>query len=90
MLARWLAVLPKILVLGVPTRGVDVGARAEIQSLIEELVRQGLAIILISSDLLELLSMSDRIVVVRDGSTVAELAGPDATKEEVLKYATGS
>lgn len=90
VLARWLAVQPKILILDEPTRGVDVGARAEIQSLIEELVRQGLAIILISSDLLELLSMSDRIVVVRDGSTVAELAGPDATKEEVLKYATGS
>lgn len=90
VLARWLAVGPNILILDEPTRGVDVGARAEIQSLIEDLVKGGLAIIMISSDLLELLTMSDRIVVVRDGSTVAELAGESATKEEVLKYATGS
>jgi ABC-type sugar transport system ATPase subunit len=90
VLARWLAVNPKILILDEPTRGVDVGARAEIQALIEGLVKKGIAIIMISSDFMELLAMSDRIVVIRGGSTVAELTGPEATKEEVLRFATGT
>lgn len=90
VLARWLATKPKILLLDEPTRGVDVGARAEIQQMIEKLVAQGLAIIIISSDIMELLQMSDRILVIREGRSVAELKGDHCTKEEVLKYATGA
>lgn len=90
VLARWLATNPKILLLDEPTRGVDVGARAEIQNLIETLVSQGLAIIIVSSDIMELLAMSDRVIVIKEGRAVAELDGDNVTKEEVLKYATGT
>lgn len=90
VLARGLATNPKILILDEPTRGVDVGAREEIQRLIEELVSEGLAILIISSDLLELLAMSDRVIVLRQGRQVAELSKDEATKEEVLQFATGS
>ncbi|MFP7442909.1 sugar ABC transporter ATP-binding protein [Bacillus infantis] len=90
VLARWLATNPKILLLDEPTRGVDVGARSEIQNMIEDLVAQGLAIIIISSDLMELLQLSDRIIVIREGKNVAELKGDKITKEEVIKYATGA
>jgi ABC-type sugar transport system ATPase subunit len=90
VLARWLAIGPKILLLDEPTRGVDVGARAEIQRMIENLVSQGLAIIIISSDIMELLALSDRIIVIRKGRNVAELKGDQITKEEVIKFATGA
>jgi ABC-type sugar transport system ATPase subunit len=90
VLARWLATNPKILLLDEPTRGVDVGARAEIQSMIENLVSQGLAIIIISSDIMELLALSDRIIVIREGKNVAELKDDKITKEEVIKFATGA
>ena len=90
VLARWLATHPKILLLDEPTRGVDVGARAEIQAMIENLVAQGLAIIIISSDLMELLALSDRIIVMREGRNVAELKDDKITKEEVIKFATGA
>ncbi|WP_191567253.1 sugar ABC transporter ATP-binding protein [Metabacillus idriensis] len=88
ILARWLATHPKILLLDEPTRGVDVGARTEIQEMIESLVTKGMAIIMVSSDIAELLAMSDRVIVFREGKTVAELKGNGVTKEEVLKYAT--
>ncbi|MHB8063781.1 MAG: sugar ABC transporter ATP-binding protein, partial [Ruminiclostridium sp.] len=90
VLARGLATNPRILILDEPTRGVDVGAREEIQRLIEELVSEGLAILIISSDILELLAMSDRVIVLRQGKQVAELSKEEATKEEVLQFATGS
>lgn len=90
VLARWLATNPKILLLDEPTRGVDVGARAEIQHLIEDLIAQGLAIIIVSSDIVELLAMSDRVIVIKEGCAVAELEGDHVTKEEVLRYATGT
>ncbi|MDG4850343.1 sugar ABC transporter ATP-binding protein [Peribacillus frigoritolerans] len=88
ILARWLATHPKILLLDEPTRGVDVGARTEIQEMIESLVTKGMSIIMVSSDIAELLAMSDRVIVYREGKTVAELKGNGVTKEEVLKYAT--
>ncbi len=90
VLARWLATNPKILLLDEPTRGVDVGARAEIQHMIETLVSQGLSIIMVSSDIMELLAMSDRVIVIKEGRAVTELYGDNVTKEEVLKYATGT
>jgi rhamnose transport system ATP-binding protein len=74
-LARWLATGPKILILDEPTQGVDVGAKYEIHKIVRSLAAQGLAVLLISSDLPELLALSDRIAVMREGSLVALLPG---------------
>jgi L-arabinose transport system ATP-binding protein len=87
VLARWLAVKPKVLILDEPTRGIDVGAKAEIYNLIDELADQGIGIILISSELPEILGLSDRIYVMQNGRITGELSGKDATEESVLELA---
>lgn len=87
VLARWLAAKPKVLILDEPTRGIDVGAKAEIYRLIDDLARQKLGIILISSELPEILGLSDRIYVMQNGRITGELSGPSATEEEVLGLA---
>ncbi|MCW2862787.1 MAG: sugar transporter ATP-binding protein, partial [Actinoallomurus sp.] len=84
LLARWLAMRPKVLLLDEPTRGIDVGAKAELQDLLDELAVNGLAILLISSDLEELVSGCDRVVVLRDGAVAAELTGLDVTEEGII------
>jgi monosaccharide-transporting ATPase len=84
LLARWLCTEPKILLLDEPTRGIDVGAKAEVQALIDELAREGLAVLLISSELDELLDGADRLVVLRDGAVAGELEGDRLTREHVL------
>ena len=84
LLARWLATGPKVLLLDEPTRGIDVGAKAEVQALIDELAREGLGVLLISSELEELIDGSDRVVVLRDGSVAGELTGDRITEENVL------
>ena len=84
LLARWLCMSPKLLILDEPTRGIDVGAKAEIQGLIEELARDGLGVLMISSELDELVEGCDRIVVLRDGHTAAELAGDEKTEDAVM------
>ncbi|WP_373294311.1 ATP-binding cassette domain-containing protein, partial [Lentzea pudingi] len=84
LLARWLCTEPRILLLDEPTRGIDVGAKAEVQALIDELAREGLAVLLISSELDELLDGADRLVVLRDGSVAGELEGDQLTREHVL------
>jgi ABC-type sugar transport system ATPase subunit len=89
VLARWLAARSKILILDEPTRGVDVGAKAEIHALIGELAEQGAAILLISSELPELLNLSDRILVLRTGRIVGELARADANQEKLLRLMAG-
>jgi rhamnose transport system ATP-binding protein len=86
-LARWLSTQPKILILDEPTQGIDVGAKAEIHRLMGELAQQGLAILLISSELPELLGMADRIVVMRRGRVAGELPAASATRETVLHLA---
>jgi ABC-type sugar transport system ATPase subunit len=90
LLARWIAIHPQILLLDEPTRGVDIGARAEIQEVIEKLVNQGVSVLLVSSDIEELLQLSDRIMVMRNGKMVAELAGESMNKEVIMQHATGS
>jgi rhamnose transport system ATP-binding protein len=90
VLAKWLATGPKVLILDEPTRGIDIGAKVEVHRLISELAAKGLAIILISSDLPEVLAMSDRIVVLHEGRITAEIARADATSERVMFAATGS
>ncbi|MGA2041972.1 MAG: sugar ABC transporter ATP-binding protein [Roseiarcus sp.] len=84
LLARWLAMNPKLLILDEPTRGIDVGAKAEIQSLIKELADQGLAVLMISSELEEVLEGSDRVFVLREGRSVAEFAHADASESAVM------
>jgi rhamnose transport system ATP-binding protein len=88
-LARWLATRPSVLVLDEPTQGVDVGAKAEIHGLIVDLAAQGLAILLISSELPEILGMSDRVVVMRAGTIAGFLDGSAAAPEEIMTLALG-
>jgi rhamnose transport system ATP-binding protein len=88
-LARWLATQPSVLILDEPTQGVDVGAKAEIHWLIRDLAAQGLAILLISSELPEVLGMSDRVAVMRAGTIVGTLEGKAATPEGVMTLALG-
>lgn len=87
VLAKWLATKPRLLILDEPTRGVDVGAKAEIHALVRELAKQGSAVLVISSDLPEVLALSDRIVVLRQGKAAGELSAADATQEAVLTLA---
>ena len=75
VLSKWLATKPRVLILDEPTQGIDVQTKAEVHAVIADLARQGLAIILISSELPELIGMCDRIVVLREGRITAELAG---------------
>jgi rhamnose transport system ATP-binding protein len=89
VLAKWLATEPKVLILDEPTRGIDIGAKVEVHRLISELAASGLAIILISSDLPEVLAMSDRILVMHEGRITAEIPGASATEEGVMFAATG-
>lgn len=89
VIAKWLATRPKILLVDEPTRGIDVGAKSEIHRLLIDLARQGVAILMISSELPEVLAMSDRILVMREGELVADLPGRITTEEEILRHATG-
>jgi len=90
VLAKWLASGPRVLILDEPTRGIDIGAKVEVHRLIAELAAAGLAIILISSDLPEVLAMSDRIVVLHEGRVTAEISRDQATQERVMFAATGN
>jgi len=89
VLAKWLAARCRILVLDEPTRGVDVGAKAEIHALIDELAAQGHGIILISSELPEVLNLSTRLLVLREGRLAGELSRAEATQEAVLRLMAG-
>ena len=85
MLARWLCLNPKVLILDEPTRGIDVGAKFEVRSTIDELAREGLAVLLISSETEELVDESDRIVVLKEGQIVAVLDGDEVTEHDLVK-----
>ncbi|SFG94427.1 simple sugar transport system ATP-binding protein [Palleronia marisminoris] len=85
ILARWLATNPRFLILDEPTRGIDVGAHAEILRLIEDVVAQGMSILVISSELDELIAVSHRVIVVRDRHHVSELTGADVTTETIVR-----
>lgn len=89
VIAKWLATEPKVLILDEPTRGIDIGAKVEVHRIIGELAASGLGIILISSDLPEVLAMSDRILVMHEGHLMAELNRAEATEERVMFAATG-
>ena len=88
VLGRWLMTEPKILLLDEPTRGIDVGAKAEIYQLINNLAKQGMAIIVVSSELPEVIGISDRIVIFCEGELTGEYAQEEATQEKLLQSAT--
>jgi ribose transport system ATP-binding protein len=90
LLARWLAMHPRVLLLDEPTRGVDVAAKAEMRALLDELAVEGLAVLLISSDLAELVDNCDRVVVMRDGSIAGELTGLEVTEEGIMSAITAA
>jgi ABC-type sugar transport system ATPase subunit len=87
VIARSLLADPEILILDEPTRGIDIGAKTEIYALIARLARQGKAILLISSEMNEILALSDRILVIREGRVAAEVEPSRTTPEEILSYA---
>ena len=87
--AKWIYTNPRILILDEPTRGVDIGAKKEIYSIINELAAKGVAIIMVSSELPEILGMSDRIMVVREGLIRGIIAQEEANQEKVMTLATG-
>lgn len=87
-LAKWMLTKPDILILDEPTRGIDVGAKYEIYTLMNKLVEQGMSIIMISSELPEVLGMSDRICVVSDGVIAGEMSGAEATQEKIMRLCT--
>jgi ABC-type sugar transport system ATPase subunit len=89
LLAKWLQTRPKVLIVDEPTRGVDIGAREEIYRLLRELTNEGMACVMISSDLNEVLGMSDRIVIMRGGRIVGLLDGESASEESVMRLAAG-
>ena len=89
VLGKWLARRPRLLILDEPTRGVDVGAKAEIYALMDALAREGTAVLMISSDLEEILGVSDRVLVMHEGRLSGELARHELTEEAVMRLATG-
>ncbi|MGX7245029.1 sugar ABC transporter ATP-binding protein [Enterococcus quebecensis] len=89
VLAKWIGIGPQVLILDEPTRGVDVGAKREIYLLMNELAERGVAIIMISSDLPEVMSVSDRVIVVREGQIAGEVSKEEATQEKIMNLATG-
>jgi ABC-type sugar transport system ATPase subunit len=90
VLARWLSVGTRIFLLDEPTRGIDVGSKAEIYQIMDSLTKEGVGIIMISSELPEILGMSDRIMVMRNGRIVKELSRAEASEEAIMSYAVGS
>ncbi|MFC0561240.1 sugar ABC transporter ATP-binding protein [Halalkalibacter alkalisediminis] len=89
VIAKWLSISPKVLLLDEPTRGVDIGAKTEIHKIICKLADQGLAVLMVSSELPEVLGVSDRILVMHEGKLRAELSREEATQEKIMYFATG-
>jgi len=88
VLSKWLFTNPKVLILDEPTRGIDVGAKYEIYKIINELASQGVGIVIISSELPEVLGMSDRVIVMQEGKVTGELTREEANQEKIMKFAT--
>jgi len=90
LISRWVAIGPRILLLDEPTRGVDVGAKSEIYRMMNQMAQQGVAILMISSELPEIVGMSDRVYVMREGALAGELAAPEISQENIMALATGA
>lgn len=89
VLSKWLARDPALLIIDEPTRGIDVGTKAEVHRILDGLVAGGLAVLMISSELPEVLGMADRILVMREGRITAELSRAEADEDQVMRAATG-
>jgi rhamnose transport system ATP-binding protein len=89
MLAKWLNMQPGILIFDEPTRGIDVGAKAEVHKIIHDFAAEGGSVLLISSDLPEVLALADRILVMREGRQMGIFDGDSATQLSIMNYATG-
>jgi rhamnose transport system ATP-binding protein len=89
VIAKWLATQPKVIILDEPTKGIDIGSKAAVHDFMAELAAQGLAVIMVSSEIPEVLGMSDRIIVMREGRIAAELSGADLTPETLVRHAAG-
>ena len=89
VLAKWLATRPRLLIVDEPTRGVDVGAKSEVHRTLSQLAKEGMGIIMISSDLPEVIGMADRVLVMHEGKLTAELSRGEATEETIMFAATG-
>jgi ribose transport system ATP-binding protein len=90
LISRWTAIHPSLLILDEPTRGVDVGAKSEIYRMMTDMARKGVAILMISSELPEIVGMSDRVYVMRAGEIAGELADEAITQENIMALATGA
>jgi ABC-type sugar transport system ATPase subunit len=87
-LARWLALRPKVLIVDEPTRGIDIGAKVEVHNLLFEMAEIGIAVVAISSELPEVLAISDRIITMREGRVTGEIKREDATEEILMSMMT--
>jgi rhamnose transport system ATP-binding protein len=90
VLAKWLSRRPRLIIVDEPTRGIDVGTKAEVHSLLQSLAGEGVAVLVISSELPEVLLLADRILVIREGRLVKDLLRADATEENVIAAAAGA
>ena len=89
VIAKWLATQPRVIILDEPTKGVDIGSKAAVHDFMAELAAQGLAVIMVSSEIPEVLGMSDRVIVMREGRIAAELAGDELQPETLVRHAAG-
>ena len=89
VIAKWLATQPKIIILDEPTKGIDIGSKAAVHEFMAELAAHGLAVIMVSSEIPEVLGMSDRVIVMREGRIAAEVSGKDMTPETLVRHAAG-
>lgn len=89
VIAKWLATQPKVIILDEPTKGIDIGSKAAVHEFMAELAAEGLSVIMVSSEIPEILGMSDRVIVMREGRIAAELAGDDLTPETLVRHAAG-
>lgn len=90
MLAKWLAIHPKVLIMDEPTKGIDVGAKKEIHELLRRLASEGVGVIVVSSDLPEIIGLCDRVLVVYEHKIVGEVSGADMNEQEIMQYASGN
>jgi rhamnose transport system ATP-binding protein len=89
VLGKWLARAPRLLIIDEPTRGIDVGTKAEVHRILDGLVTDGMAVLMISSELPEVLGMADRVIVLREGHITAELSREEADEQSIMRAATG-
>lgn len=89
VIAKWLATQPQVIILDEPTKGIDIGSKAAVHEFMAELAAQGLSVIMVSSEIPEIIGMSDRVIVMRDGLVASELSGDDLTPETLVRHAAG-